>query len=208
MGRKNGVATARPVVKKALAEIDDAVKAALAPIKLDIGCGPNPRAGFEGVDQYDFGGKVKHVMDVRKAWPWRDSSVGEIVASHFIEHLTAVERIHFMNEAYRVLVPAGKMSIIVPHWCSSRSYGDPTHQWPPVSEMYFFYLLKSWRDTNAPHTDASVWKAGFTCDFDATWGYGMRPDVAQRNQEYQTFAMGNYKEVCLDTHASLTSRKK
>ena len=174
------------------------------------------REGFEGVDQYAFGGKVRHVFDVRKTpWPWKDSSVGEIWCSHFIEHLTGAERMAFMNECHRVLAPyseeggvkSGLMTIVVPHWASNRAYGDPTHQWPPVSEMWFYYLLKEWRQREAPHTDSSVLKGGFSCDFDATWGYGLRPDILQRNQEYQQFAMANYKEVLLDTHATLKAKK-
>lgn len=177
------------------------------PLKLDIGCGPNPKEGFVGVDQYPFDGKVKHVMDVRKApWPWKSGSVSEVWCSHFLEHLTGPERCVFMNELHRVLVSGGKATLITPHWASNRAYGDPTHQWPPVSEMFFFYLLRSWRMANAPHTDKSVAQGGYDCDFDAVWGYGINPAVATRNQEYQNFALQNYKEAATDTHATLTKR--
>src|SRR5438552_1623142 len=108
------------------------------PIKLDFGCGPNPRDGFEGVDRLSFEGKVAHVVDLRTTpWPWKTASVAEAHASHFVEHLTAVERVAFCNELYRILVPGGTCQIIVPHWASCRAYGDPTHQWPPVSEFWF-----------------------------------------------------------------------
>ena len=36
-------------------------------------------------------------------WPWADASIDEAHSSHFIEHLTAPERAHFVNELYRVL---------------------------------------------------------------------------------------------------------
>jgi hypothetical protein len=174
-------------------------------LKLDFGCGPNPRDGFEGVDQYPFDGKVTHVCDIRTApWPWADGSVSEAHASHFVEHLTAVERCTFMNELYRVLVPGGTCTIIVPHWASNRAYGDPTHQWPPVSEFWFFYLNKDWRAVNAPHTDAQHWPQGYACHFAATWGYSIRPDLLDRNQEYQQFAMSNYKEAASDMIGTLT----
>lgn len=168
-------------------------------LRLDFGCGPNTREGFEGVDQTAFAG-VRHIVDLKKTpWPWADGSVQEAHASHFIEHLTAMERVGFWNELYRVLVPGGTCQIIVPHWASNRAYGDPTHQWPPVSEMAFYYIKKEWRLANAPHTDAQCLPGGFDCDFDATWGYNMRPDLITRNQEYQQFAMQNYKETCMDT---------
>lgn len=175
--------------------------------KLDFGCGPNPRDGFEGVDQYSFDGKVTHVMDIvntRQRWKWMDGTVAEAHASHFLEHLTALGRCFFVNELYRILVPRGTCQIIVPHWASNRAYGDPTHQWPPVSEMWFFYLNREWRMQNAPHTDAKHLLGGFDCNFAATWGYSLRPDLATRNQEYQQMAIANYKEVCMDLMATLT----
>ena len=176
-------------------------------LKLDLGSGPNPKEGFEGVDQYAFGGKVKHVMDVRKyPWRWKDGSVAELHCSHFLEHLVATERCEFMNECWRILVPGGKMTVITPHWASNRAYGDPTHQWPPVSEMFFFYLLREWRLKEAPHTDVSHWKDGFNCDFEATGGYNVHPSLVVKNSDYQQFALANYKEAAQDTIMTLTKR--
>lgn len=176
-------------------------------LRLDFGSGPHPREGFEGVDQYPFDGKVKHVLNLTELpWPWADNSVDEAHASHFIEHLTARERVQFCNELYRVLKPGAKCSIIIPHWASCRAYGDPTHQWPPVSEFWFYYLSREWRAANAPHSDRANWSDGFDCDFEATWGYSLRPDLLVRNQEYQQFAAMNYKEACQDIAATLTKR--
>ncbi len=176
-------------------------------LRLDFGCGPNPREGFEGVDQYPFDGKVKHVLDLRTGkWPWPDCSVEEGHTSHFVEHLTAVERCHFVNELYRVLVLGGKCTVIVPHWASCRAYGDPTHQWPPVSEFWFYYLSKEWRKGNAPHTDAAVWSDGFSCDFEAVWGYVMHPLLVPRNQEYQQEAFQWKKEAIQDIQCTLTKK--
>lgn len=203
------------------------------PIKLDLGCGKNPRDGFIGVDCRPFDG-VTHLCDLRAApWvlkevvesdmkysadavqvgggKWRygakgaspiaDNSIEEVHCSHFVEHLTGPERIHFVNELYRVLIPGGKATIITPHWASCRAYGDLTHQWPPVSEFWWYYLSKAWRDSQAPHND------GYTCDFDAVWGYGMQPEISGKNQEYQQYAMAHYKEAITDMQATLTAKK-
>ena len=71
---------------------------------------------------------VDQVFDIGMGrWPFEDGIVEEINASHFIEHLTAPQRIHVYNEACRVLVTGGKMTIATPHWASNRAYGDPTH---------------------------------------------------------------------------------
>ncbi len=173
-------------------------------LRLDLGCGPHKRENFTGVDATAFiGVDIVHDLTVTP-WPWSNESVGEAHASHFLEHLTAPQRMAFVNELYRILVPRGTCQIIVPHWASNRAYGDPTHQWPPVSEMWFFYLNREWRMQNAPHTDAKHLPGGFDCNFAATWGYSLRPDLASRNQEYQQMAIANYKEVCMDTMATLT----
>lgn len=176
-------------------------------MKLDIGCGSRKQEGFEGVDQFPFEG-VDHVFDLNEKWPFEDGSVDEIYASHVIEHFTGQQRVHIMNEMYRVMKVGAKATIITPHWASCRAYGDPTHQWPPVSEFWFYYLSREWRVTqkNAPHTDISVNPQGFNCDFEADWGYGIRPDIQARNVEYQQFATNNYKEAVQDIYATLTRR--
>lgn len=168
-------------------------------MKLDLGCGPNKKEGFIGVDCRAFPG-VDVVADLTKPWPWQDETVEEVHCSHMIEHLTAPERIAFVNELYRVLKKGAKATIIAPHWASTRAYGDLTHQWPPVCEMWFYYLSKDWRAMNAPHND------GYTCDFDASWGYGMHPSLFTRNAEFQQFAVNFYKEAVQDIHATLTKR--
>lgn len=173
-------------------------------IKLDFGCGPNKKAGFLGVDAISFP-NVDYVLNVAKdLWPWADNSVSEGHASHFLEHLTATERIHFMNELYRVLKPGATCLIIVPHWASNRAYGDPTHQWPPVSEMAFYYYSREWRAANAPHTDKQFNPSGFDCNFKAVWGYSLRADLPTRNQEFQQYALSNFKEAAQDTILTLT----
>lgn len=175
-------------------------------LKLDFGCGPNKAEGFKGVDRIEFRG-VDFVLDLRKTpWPWKDNSVAEARACHFVEHLNVNERTAFVNELYRILVPDGKCLIIVPHWASCRAYGDPTHMWPPVSEFWFYYLDKNWRETQAPHTDIKHNENGFNCDFHIGWGYNFREDLTVRNEEYRQFASANYKEVCTDIIATFTKR--
>ena len=173
-------------------------------LKLDFGCGPHPREGFDGVDLLPFG--QKYQLDLAKPWPWKDASVEEAHTSHFVEHLTAPERIHFVNELYRVLVPDGKCQIIVPHWASCRAYGDLTHQWPPVSEFWFYYLNRAWREVNAPHDDIKYNPGGYTCNFDSTWYYSLNPLLASRNAEYQQNAIQFYKEAAQDMVATLVKK--
>lgn len=169
-------------------------------LKLDLGCGKNKRSGFIGVDSRAFDG-VDQVVDLRGSWPWGDGTVEEAHASHFVEHLTASDRIHFANELHRVLIPGGKATLVTPYWKSARAYGDLTHQWPPVAEWWFLYLNKGWREQNAPHNDV------YTCDFDWTVGYSLHPTVQVRNQEFQQFAVTHYTEAAQDMIATLTKKQ-
>jgi len=168
-------------------------------LKLDLGCGKNPREGFTGVDSRNFGQPI--TADLRKKWPWADNSVAEVHCSHFVEHLTAAERVHFVNELYRILVPEGKAKIVAPHWNSPRAFGDLTHQWPPVSEWWFLYVNKGWREVNAPHSDYNP-----EVNFEVAYAPILRADIAQRNQEYQMYAYANYKDAAQDLDSTWTKK--
>jgi len=175
-------------------------------IKLDIGCGPNKKEGFVGMDSIAFPG-VDHVCDIRKRWPFKNGLVTEAHCSHVLEHLTnlgeAWERTHFFNELYRVLLPGGKCTIIIPHWASNRYYGDPTHK-EPFSEMGFYYLSRKWRREQAPHTDCTHNLHGYDCDLEATWGYSLHQHLVGRNTEYQSHALAFWKEAAQDIIATVT----
>jgi SAM-dependent methyltransferase len=177
-------------------------------LKLDLGSGPRTKEGFLGVDYRDFGQAIK--ADLTKPWPWKDGSVEEIHCSHFLEHLDHnkhnPERVRFVNELYRVLVPGGKATIITPHWASTRAYGDFTHADKPVSEFWFYYLSRAWRLENAPDNDIQWNPDGYTCDFEVTWGYSLHPLVAPRNQEYQQHALTFWREAAQDMIATFTKR--
>lgn len=169
------------------------------PLRLDLGCGKNKKPGFVGVDILPFEG-VDIVADLaNKKWPWGDGTVDEIHASHFIEHLKPKQRVHFANESYRVMKTGATLFTVTPHWAASRAYGDVTHEWPPVSEFWFWYLNAEWRKVNAPHNQ------DYTCDFDSppTIGYSMHPMSLGKSQDFISFATQMYKEFCQDMAVTL-----
>lgn len=152
------------------------------------------------------------------AYKFADNSVDEVYCSHFLEHLTNLEgkweRVKFFNELYRVMKPGAKCSLVTPHWCSSRYYGDPTHK-EPFSEWGFFYLNKAWRlgteqtPAQAPHADVSFNPHGYSCDFDTTAGYNLHGDfVKGRSDDYKAYGVQWYKEVCTDILATLVKRSE
>lgn len=208
------MAATKKAKKKTQPKIPVAAPAPEAPLMLDIGCGRNKQQGFHGVDQYAFEG-VDTILNVVerdaagrfRPWPWADGSVQAIFTSHFIEHLEARERIHFVNEAYRVLRPGGQLQIIAPHWSTCRAYGDLTHKWPPVSEFWLYYLDKPWRMAQTPHNDIEFDPDGYACDFHWTWQPNLNPEkTVGRSQEYLMGAIGMYIEHIWDLNAILTKR--
>src|SRR6266705_2325487 len=157
-------------------------------IRLDFGCGKSKIVeqgkSWLGIDSRSFPGvdlvldltdkesSTQHadysVTHVYKQYPWETESVSEIHTSHFVEHLEPKERIHFINECWRILKVGGQVRIIVTHLCSERALGDLSHSAHTVSEMWFYYLDANWRSFNAPYNDF------YTCHFNFTCGYSMR----------------------------------
>lgn len=173
------------------------------PLRIDLGCGKSKAPGFVGADTLSLPG-VDIVCNLGvDRWPWADESVDEARASHFLEHLTNLdgryERCHFFNELYRVLKLGAGCWMAIPHWCSQRYYGDPTHK-EPFSEFGLNYLHRAWRVDQAPHTDAGVTGDPrlYDCDFDWSFGHGVHPAVAMKPAEYQQFALTWHKEAATD----------
>jgi len=171
------------------------------PLKLDLCCGKNKKEGYTGVDRRSFPG-VDVICDLTERWPWEDESVAEVHMSHAMEHFTGPQRVKVVNEMHRVMQKEAKAYVITPYWASNRAYGDFTHQWPPVSEMWFYYLSKKWRDENAPDNDIQWNPEGYSCNFECTWGYTLHPEFQSKNQERQTFAIQFYKNAVFDISAT------
>lgn len=171
-------------------------------LKLDFGCGKNKAPGFHGVDSIAFDG-VDTVLDLSlpSPWPWKDETVSEARSSHFVEHLTSPQRLHFWDELYRILKFGASAQIITPCWSHECAYGDPTHQWPPLSQWTAFYLNKAWRDANAPHVPLH-------CDFDFQVVGSWDPWLETRNIETKTFAMQRYVNSFRDLVINLTKTKR
>lgn len=161
-------------------------------MRLDLGCGKRPKEGFVGVDSLPFG--QPYVLDLRVTpWPWQNNSVDEVRCSHFVEHLTGDERITFFNELYRIMKHGANAEIITPNWSHASAYGDPTHQWPPLSPWYPFYLNRAWRESEAPHV-------GYTCDFDnritISWDKEFNDSFNGKSIEERQLALQHYTNAC------------
>ena len=106
------------------------------PLRLNLGCCDMPLSGFVNVDVIPGAG-VDQVADLRQPWPWTDHTVDYIRAFDIIEHLP--DKIHTMNELWRVLRPGGRAEIAVPNTEGSGAFQDPTHVsfWNRRSFLYY-----------------------------------------------------------------------
>lgn len=168
-------------------------------LKLDLGCGETPVKGFAGVDLYSPTAEFR--CDLMKfPWPWSDESVAEVTSSHFLEHVPGKLRIKFMDELWRVLIPEGVATFVVPYYSSPRAIQDPTHEWPPLAEHSFFYFNKKWREEN---------KLGHylgTCDFDFTYGHSLDFEAGARSDETKAFWLRHYLNAASDLQVIMTKK--
>jgi predicted SAM-dependent methyltransferase len=107
-------------------------------MKLNLGCCDRPFPGFINVDLHPYPG-VDQIADLAQRWPWDDSTIDEIRAWDFIEHLPTPA--HSMNEIWRVLKPGGIADIVVPTTDGRGWSQDPTHIChPPWNRNSFWYF--------------------------------------------------------------------
>ena len=105
-------------------------------IKVDLCCGINKPDGFIGVDSFP-GDKVDIVSDLRERFPFEDNSVDVVRAHSTIEHLP--DKIHTMNEIWRICKPNAVVDISVPSTDGRGAFQDPTHvsYWNINSFLYY-----------------------------------------------------------------------
>jgi|GEM_PF-2079231 hypothetical protein len=194
-------------------------------VKLDLGCGVNPRDGFEGVDIR--GGKAKHVVDLFKfPWPFADDSVDEIACSHLLEHIPAREieerdisgepfhvapalrdrwigqdmLLAFMDECWRILKVGAWMNVVVPSGRSDRAFWDPTHR-RFLMQATFLYFAQGWRVVNGlEHYRVS-------CNFGVDVGHSQPAEEGLRAAEVQADRLLHYWNVTVDWIAKMQKQK-
>lgn len=104
-------------------------------MRLNLGCGDTPLPGWVNLDIYPGEGVI--LCDLRKTWPYADSSVDAVRAWHIFEHLP--DRVHTMNELWRVLAPGAIAEIQVPTVDGVAAFSSPTHlsYWHRTTFLHF-----------------------------------------------------------------------
>ncbi|HXP32710.1 MAG TPA: methyltransferase domain-containing protein [Acidimicrobiales bacterium] len=130
-------------------------------MRLDLGCGRQPREGYEGVDVRYLGQRwladlnqtpwvlydnspdgVVHLEAPDSVMALEDSSVEAVYCSHFVEHV--YDLIGFMDELWRVCANEAEVVIRHPYAWSSKAWQDPTHVRALVEGSWSYYNL-GWR---------------------------------------------------------------
>jgi ubiquinone/menaquinone biosynthesis C-methylase UbiE len=95
------------------------------PLRLDIGSGAKPRAGFYGVDRLEAEG-IDIVADLNQPLALLPDNCAEhIFSSHALEHVQ--DLFLLLREIQRIARPGALIELIVPHFSNPWYYSDPTH---------------------------------------------------------------------------------
>lgn len=129
-------------------------------LKLNLGCGRNPLAGYVNADK-EGDPEVKVDLE-REGWPWPDSSAEEVVLNHVLEHIGALPEdfLYFMKELYRVCAHGALVKIAVPHPRHDHFLGDPTHVraiTPEVLSLFSKTNCQHWAKQRAANTPLALY---------------------------------------------------
>jgi spore maturation protein CgeB len=112
------------VDRQPLSQLGSQLDSQSEPVLVDLGCGTHKPHGFIGVD-VSFQAGVDIVADLNQRFPFPDNSVDFLRAHDLVEHL--VDRIHTMNEIWRICKPDAQIDIRVPSTDGRGAFQDPTH---------------------------------------------------------------------------------
>jgi len=116
-------------------------------LRLNLGCGRAPRAGWVNVDVAALPG-VDVVADLDRCrtqpLPLPDGSASEFELSHVLEHI--VDTLGLMEELHRLAQPGARCTIRCPYGSSDDAYEDPTHRHRFFMNSFQFFAQPSyWR---------------------------------------------------------------
>ena len=83
-------------------------------LRLNVGCGGFPLRGWINIDADPQSAAQDQYRMRVPPLPFADRSVAEVYAGHFFEHLNRRDAGDFLDECYRVLVPGGRLGLMVP----------------------------------------------------------------------------------------------
>lgn len=125
---------------------------------LNLGCGLKPIEGAVNHDRTRHSPWVDVAHDLNiLPWPWADGEFEAVRAWAVLEHLHC-DRLHLLDECWRILAPGGLLVAKLPYWNSEEAHDDITHYWyttlhqfdqfDPTTQRgkdYSFYTPLKWK---------------------------------------------------------------
>lgn len=174
-------------------------------VKIEIPGGAPPREGFEQ-SPFDY---------LRFPWPLQDASVDELHAAHVVERipLENVRRgarqgqdlfLAFFEEAFRVLKPAGTMTVVTTSATSDRGYVDPRVRRHVVQDT--FACLSA---DGRKHVEKNLGLPPPTvaCDFGVSTNPLVDTIEASKHPEVAAARFQTLRNVCLGLQVVLKANK-
>lgn len=106
--------------------------------KLNLGSGPDYRDGWVNVDCGDCRCDVKHDL-WQTPWPFEESTVGEVLMQHILEHCPRDKFVEVVQELYRVCANGATINILSPHFSSDNFATDFTHDLPLTVRKFDYF---------------------------------------------------------------------
>lgn len=159
-------------------------------IKLNLGCGGRPLPGYINIDQdniaalkkrypsQNFDGMEVFQYDIFNL-PYDDSSVDEVRADAFVEHLSFIEEPKLFYEVTRVLKKGGKFTFSVPN------FEEVVKLWLAAKDEWKAF----YRDDDAA-IKQQHWFGQYSYAMDNRWGYLCAIIYGSQNGE------GQYHKNC------------
>ncbi len=151
-------------------------------IKLNLGCGGRPLAGFINIDmdsleKLKFRYPLENLPEDIEIYnydifnlPFQDLSVAEIRADSIIEHLSFIEEPKFFYEVARVLRPGALFQFSTP------DFEETVRLWLAAKD--------DWKDfyrNDAEAIASQHWFGQYSCSMDNRWGYLMASIFGNQN---------------------------
>ena len=130
-------------------------------IKLNLGSGSKIKEGFINLDKYKtFKPDIVHDLE-KFPYPFKDSSVDQVLLSHILEHLGSNSSIFnlIIQELYRICKNGSIIDIIVPHPRNDDFISDPTHVRPITDLLLSLYdkeLNLRWKEDGAANSPLAL----------------------------------------------------
>jgi len=132
-------------------------------------------------------------------WPVKNESVEELVSPMVMNYIRADQRLPYLEEIYRVLIPDGKAQIWVPYYASMRAIQDYKAEWPPFCEVSFMYFNQAWMKLNHPERPMK-------CNFEMTFSYKADNATLIKNEETKAFMVKHYWNSVMDLQVALIKK--